>query len=160
MVDLYKLPGSATKGFSVTWSNICSKFYNSFLCLLKYCFCLRILKFLAEVGDFCFSILMEDGSDLVTSFENLEVSFLYLLNWLAKQKFFICYFKKLNLSHSSLIPCSFFFLVLFFPLCSILDSFYCYVLKFTFIFFSPAVSNLVFNSPSVFFISGSDFFFF
>lgn len=109
MVDLYKLPGSATKGFSVTWSNICSKFYNSFLCLLKYCFCLRILKFLAEVGDFCFSILMEDGSDLVTSFENWKYHFCTYSTGLQNKNFLSVILKNWICPTAHWYPVHFFF---------------------------------------------------
>ena len=58
---------------------------------------MRILKFLAEVVDFSFSILMEGDSGLVTLFENLEVSFLYLTG-LQNKNFLIYYLKTLNLS--------------------------------------------------------------
>ena len=38
----------------IVWLDMCSKFDTSFLCLFKYWFCLRIVKFLGEVLDFSF----------------------------------------------------------------------------------------------------------
>lgn len=118
------------KGFSVTSSNICNKFYNSFLCLFKVLILLENIKVHGRSREFQFQHF--NGRRLWSCHFLWEFeSIIFVLA--CKTKFFlICYFKKIECVPQLIDTLLIFFPSFVFPLCLILDSFYCYVLKFTF----------------------------